>query len=285
MDFFTIAGTLWRHKRVSIPLILLTLFGAFYVLAIRPSTYHADADIFLTNPPASPTASQIAQDPGLAKVNNPLANLGSLTYIAEFLIDVVTAPAAQEELGQAGATGYQVVLDNASQNDVPPAIDIIGTGSNAQAAIQSAQLVAAAISRDLSQLQVNQHVQNQYMITAVEYVTPTSAIKSSSGKLETAIGVVAIGMIVLLVAVSMAQGREEQKNRRLRQERRSAYRGAEYREPADTTAELANGNSRMRYSEPRPPRRKGGDSYPSGPAPRQGTQPSGGGDNQWGHLG
>jgi hypothetical protein len=82
--------------------------------------------------------------------------------------------------------------------------------------------VATAISSELVQLQASQHVQNKSMITAVEYVTPSSATKSS-GNLETAAGVAAIGLIVLLVAVSMAQGLEEQKNRRSRQERRSDY--------------------------------------------------------------
>ena len=67
MDLFSIGGTLWRHKRVSIPVILLTLLGVVYVLAFQAATYQADAKVLLTNPPASPTAVQIAQDPALAK--------------------------------------------------------------------------------------------------------------------------------------------------------------------------------------------------------------------------
>jgi uncharacterized protein involved in exopolysaccharide biosynthesis len=47
MDFFSIFGTLWRHKWVSIPLVLLTLLGMGYVLALRPPTYQAKADILL----------------------------------------------------------------------------------------------------------------------------------------------------------------------------------------------------------------------------------------------
>ena len=33
MDLLAIEATLWRHKRVSIPLVLLTVFGVLYVLA------------------------------------------------------------------------------------------------------------------------------------------------------------------------------------------------------------------------------------------------------------
>jgi hypothetical protein len=104
--------------------------------------------------------------------------------------------------------------------------------------MRSAQLVAAAISSELVQLQASQNVQNKDMITAVEYVTPSSATKSS-GNLETAAGVGAIGLILLLVTVSLAQGRAEQKNRRARQERQSDYREGRHRDSADSEAEVA----------------------------------------------
>jgi hypothetical protein len=103
-------------------------------------------------------------------MNNPLAGLGSLTYVAEVLINSVTTQTAKDELTKAGASGYQVVLDNASESNVPPAIDVAATGRKPQAAMRSAQLVATAISSELVQLQASQHVQNKSMITAVEYV-------------------------------------------------------------------------------------------------------------------
>jgi uncharacterized membrane protein len=238
MDLFSIFGTLWRHKWVSIPVVLLTLAGMAYVLALRPPTYEAKADILLTNPPAAPTAFQISQDPSLAKMNNPLANLGSLTYVAEVLINTVTAPAAQAGLLQEGVKAYQVILDNASQSNVPPAIDVVATRRKPQAAMRSAQLVATAISSELVQLQASQNVQNKDMITAVEYVTPSSAAKST-GTVETTAGVAAIGLILLLVAVSIAQGRAEQKNRRARQEGQSDYREGRHRDSAYSEAEVA----------------------------------------------
>lgn len=281
MDLFSIGGTLWRHKRVSIPVILLTLLGVVYVLAFQAATYQADAKVLLTNPPASPTAVQIAQDPALAKTNNPFANLGNLTYVADTLIDEVSAPADKDTLTEAGASRYQVALADGDQTSIPPAIDITGTAANAQAAMQTAQLVATAISSDLNKLQVSQHVQSKYMINAVEYVTPASATKVS-GKLRVAAGVVAIGLIVLLVSVSIAQGREEQKNRRSRREKRSDYSEGRHRDPADSEAELPDGESRRPYGAPRPAMWMG-ESYPIGSARRPGMQPSGGGP--WGQSG
>ena len=76
MDLFAIGGTLWRHKRVSIPLILLTVLGMLYILAIKAPTYEAKASLLLTNSPAPPTAMQIAQDPSLARIRQPLRKPG-----------------------------------------------------------------------------------------------------------------------------------------------------------------------------------------------------------------
>jgi hypothetical protein len=257
MDLFSIGGSLWRHKKVSIPVILLTLLGVAYVLLVQSATYQADAKVLLTNPPAPPSAVQIVQDPALAKTDNPFANLGNLTYVADALIDEVNAPADRDTLTEAGASEYQVALDDADQTSIPPAIDIIGTAANAQAAMQSVRLVSAAMMHDLNQMQLSQDVQSKYMINAVEYVTPTSATKVSSGRLRVAVGVVAIGLIVLLVAVSMAQGRAEHK-RRSRREGRPAHRERVRREPPDRTSE---------------------------PARTPGMQPSDSGKTSWGQSG
>ena len=188
MNLFAIGESLWRHKRATIPVILLTVIGMFYAIAIRPPTYEASASILLTNPPAPPTAAQIAADPSLAHVNadNPFVDLGNLVFVADALIEVVTSPAAQQALVQAGASRqYQVALDVSAES--PPAIDVTGVASNAQAAIQSAQLVAKAVSQDLYRMQAGKHVDTKYMISSTEYVQPTSATTSSSGKLRTTI--------------------------------------------------------------------------------------------------
>ena len=284
MDLFAIGGTLWRHKRVSIPLVLLTVFGMLYVLAIKVPTYQAKANLLLVNPPAPPTAVQIAQDPSLARVNNPYANLGNLVYVADVLTEAVAAPAAKQALVQAGVSGYQIAVDDSDQTEIPPAIDVTGTGRSAQAAIQSAQLVASAISRELHQLQADQHVQSKFMITTVEYVTPTSATKSSSGKLQTAIGIAAIGLILLLVAVSAAQGLEERKNGRSRHGRQPAYHVDGRREPAGSPADVPYEESRVTYGESRVPYGESGaraaarmgESQSASPVRRPGMQPAGG---------
>jgi hypothetical protein len=223
MDLFSIGGSLWRHKIATIPVILLTILGMCYIMVVKPVTYESRAEILLTGPPVLPTSSQATADPGLAHVSayNPFASLGNLVQVADVLIEMVGAPAAQQALAQAGASPqYQVALDTSLQT--PPAIEVTGIAPNAAAAIQSAGLVAHLVSQDLYQIQARENVSRRYMISAIEYVKPTSATAALSGKLRTLIEVVALGFILLLVAVSASQALEQRKESRHRRSRSSS---------------------------------------------------------------
>lgn len=223
MDLFAIGGSLWRHKRATIPVILLTILAMCYVLAVKPLTYESRAEILLTSPPGVPTSSQITADPGLAHVNayNPFASLGDLVQVADVLIEMVGAPSAQQALVRAGASPqYQVALDTSLQT--PPVIDVTGVAPSASAAIQSAGLVASLVSHDLYQIQARENVSKRYMISAIEYIKPTSATTALSGKLRTLIEVIALGFVVLLVAVSASQALEQRKKSRHRRGRTSS---------------------------------------------------------------
>jgi capsular polysaccharide biosynthesis protein len=215
MDLFSIVGLIWRHKVATIPVILLTLIGLFYVLEVKPPTYQSTAKVLLSDPPGPPTAAQIAADPALGKINanNPYVNYGNLDLVADVVIDLVNAPVTQQTLVNEGANPkYTVALENAFDN--PPVIQVTGTASNGPEAIKSAQLVAQAISQSLYQMQANQHVNSRYMISSDEIVKPTTASASSSGKLRTLVGFVALGIILLLVVVSIAQSLENRRRGR-----------------------------------------------------------------------
>jgi hypothetical protein len=223
MDLFAIGGSLWRHKIATIPVILLTMLGMCYILVAKPLTYESRAEILLTSPAGLQTSSQATANPGPAHVSeyNPFASLGNLVQVADVLIEMVGAPAAQQALVRAGASPqYQVALDTSPQT--PPAIEVTGLAPNASAAIQSAGLVANLVSQDLYQIQARENVTRRYMISAIEYIKPTSATAALSGKLRTLIEVVALGFVVLLVAVSASQALEQRKKSRHRRSRSSS---------------------------------------------------------------
>jgi hypothetical protein len=233
MDLFAIGGSLWRHKRATIPVALLTILGMFYIMAVKPPTYESKAEILLTNPPGAPTSAQIAADPRLAHVStyNPFASLENLVQVADMLIEMAGSPTAQQALVHAGANPqYQVSLDTSLQT--PPAIEVTGVAPNAPAAIQSARLVANFVSQDLYQIQAQKNVDRRYMISSTEYIKPTSATTALSGRLRAQIEVVALGFILLLVAVSVSQVLEQRKNSRHRRGRNSSSLADEHSDPA-----------------------------------------------------
>jgi hypothetical protein len=171
--------------------------------------------VLLADPPGAPTPAQIAADPALGKINanNPYVNYGNLDLVADVVIDLVNAPATQQTLVNEGANPkYTVALENAFDN--PPVIQVTGTAPTGPEAIKSAQLVAQALSHSLYQMQANQHVNSHYMISADEIVNPGTASASSSGKLRTLVGFLALGIILLLVAVSIAQSLENRRRGR-----------------------------------------------------------------------
>jgi capsular polysaccharide biosynthesis protein len=261
MDLFTILGTIWRHKLVTIPIIMLTVLGLFYVLKVKPPTYQSTGSILLVNPPGPPTTQQIAANPSLGKIStaNPYVSYGNLNFVADVVINIVDSPSVQQSLVQAGADPrYAVALAVALGN--PPIIQVTGVASNGPEAIRTAQLVVSAVQQHLVQIQQNQNVNSHYMITGQEFAKPEIATKSVSGKLRTAISILALGLIVLLVAVSIMEALA--KRRRGRGRGRKSRRSAA-NEHDDYLAVNAD------YPESDP------DEYP-GPDPNGYPQPAGG---------
>jgi capsular polysaccharide biosynthesis protein len=212
MDLLSVIQSLWRHKFVTIPIVVFTALAALYVVKIKPPVYQASAGILLANPQGSATPSQIAADPRLKKANpyNTFTSYGDLTIVADTVIQLVTAPTAQQALTQSGVDPrYQMVLSTAVGN--PPIINITGVGSNPQEAIRSANLLVDATKTDLYNLQIQQGIDNFYTITAVEIEKPTQAQRSSSGKLRSLIAVLGIGLILLFIAVSVTDAVDKRK--------------------------------------------------------------------------
>lgn len=206
MDLFSIAGIFWRHKIVAIPVILFTLLGAFYIIHVKAPTYEATSSFLLSNPPGPPTAAQIAADPKLAKMNpnNPYVNYGNLSVAAAVMINLVTDPANQQALVQAGADPRYQIAPNTEFGIAAPIIQITGVGSTAEEAIRTADLVTAKSESVLNQMQVSQGVNSRYMIKPLQLTVPQQAQLSASGKLRTLIALLALGTLVLFVAISAA---------------------------------------------------------------------------------
>jgi Chain length determinant protein len=204
MDLISIFRAIWRHKLVTIPVVLLTCLGAFYVVAIKAPVYQASASFALVYPPAAPTAAQVAANPALGRVNtsNPLLGYSDASAVTEIVISLVGTASSQEALAKAGAgTQYQIAPSVASSEIV----DITGVGSSASAAVLSANLVSQAAEKALYQVQANQGVNPQYMIKSYQLSIPNQAAQKLSGKLRSLIAVLAVGLLLLFIAISIVE--------------------------------------------------------------------------------
>jgi capsular polysaccharide biosynthesis protein len=212
MDLISICKAIWRHKLAMLPVLLVTLAGMYYVLAIKPPVYQSTAEVLLVNPkiPNSSNSNSNADNPYAA---NPYANLGNLQEVADVVIDKVTSPAVSQGLINAGASPeYQVALS--ADVGSPPIVIITGVGSSPTSAINCATLVATAVQNELYTLQANSGVTTPNMINSIEYVKPETAKVTVSPKLRELIAVLAVGALLLLVVVSVADVLERRRRDR-----------------------------------------------------------------------
>jgi hypothetical protein len=207
MDIFTIAQTIWRHKLVTVPISLLIVVGATYVFMFAPTTYKAAGSVLIVNPPSAPTPAQIAADPSLktANTNNPYASTGYLPAVADVVINIVQGDHAQQQLLAAGMNPQSTIALGGNFVGPAPILQVTGVGKTPAEAIKSCGLLTKEAVDTLHDIQVAQNVNPFYLIKGITLVQPTSATTAVSGKLRSLIGVVAGGIIVMFIGISMAE--------------------------------------------------------------------------------
>ena len=207
MDLLVISRKIWRYRLVTLPVIALTLLGAFYVLAIKAPVYKVSSSYVLINPPPPPTADEVARNPALGRINsdNPYTRFSDQSVIVSLLSSSLSNDSARQGLSKAGADPRYTVAPDVGLGYSSLVVEVTGVGSTAQAAVHTAELVGAALTRELDRVQVSQGVDPRYMIKAQQVVPPDSPEQQVSSKLRPLVGLLAIGAIFLLLAVSAAE--------------------------------------------------------------------------------
>ena len=210
MNLLLIARKIWRYRLVTLPVIALTLLGLFYVMAVKAPEYKVSSSYILINPPPPPTADEIARNPTLGRINpnNPYTRFSDQTVIVSLLSSSLSSDTARQELVKAGADPRYTVSPDLQLGYSSSVVEITGMSSTAQGAVHTAELVGAALTRELDRIQVSQGVDPHYMITAQQVVPPDSPKLQISSRFRPLIGVLAIGAILLLLAVSAAEALE-----------------------------------------------------------------------------
>jgi hypothetical protein len=206
MDLLLIVNRIWRHKFITVPLILLTLASAAYVATIKKPVYKVSASYLLVNPPSAPTAQQIAADPKLAHVraDNPYTRFNNQPVMIDVLSRTVSTPTARHKLVTEGADPRYAVESATTFGFATPVLQITAAAASPEVAIRSATVVSRAALSELDRIQEKAHVDPPYRITAQQLEPPTWPLPQASGQVRSLVAVLAMGVIVLFSAISVA---------------------------------------------------------------------------------
>ena len=204
MDLISIVQAVWRHKFVTISVILFTCLLAFYFVVIKAPIYQASESFALVYPPAPPTATEIAANPKLGKINtaNPLLAYSDPSAVTQIVISLTSTSSSQEALAKVGAGTQWQITPSAGSAEI---LDVSGVGPTAQAAVLSANLVTKAAEHALYQIQANQGVNPMYMIKSYQLDVPNQAAQKLSSKLRPLVAVLGVGLLLLFIAISIAE--------------------------------------------------------------------------------
>jgi Chain length determinant protein len=206
MDLLSIVRKVWRYKLVTLPVVLLTLCGAVYVVAVKEPVYEASSSFILINPPAPPTPEDIARDPSLGRINsdNPYTRFSDQSVMIEVLASTMASESAQRALLEAGADPRYKVAPTSAFGYSSPIVKVTAQGPTPEVAVRSAKLVGKALTRELEGMQQAEGVDPHYRIEAQQVETPDRAQLKASGQLRMLVGVLVLGAVLLFVVVSVA---------------------------------------------------------------------------------
>ena len=205
VDLLAVARRFWRYKLLTLPVVVLTLVAAAYVVAVQPPVYQAQASFVLLNPPPPPTAEDIARDPSLGKLetDNPYTRSGDQSVIMQVLSSTIDGDAARRALVSAGADLRYTVMPAMEFGFATPTLQVTALGATPESAVRTAKIVSQAIARELDRMQEAQGVAKDYRIKPLAVRTADRAQLQASGKLRTLVGVLAFGAVLLFIVVSV----------------------------------------------------------------------------------
>ena len=183
MDLLLIVRKIWRHKLLTVPVILLTLAGAVYVVVVKEPLYEASTSYLLISPRPPPTAEEIARNPALAKVqaDNPYTRFTDQSVVVDVLERRLSTESARRTLMRAGADPRYTVGSGVEFGSAVPIMQITALAVTPEAAIESAKVVGGAAIAELDRMQKEHDVDPGYRITAMRVEDPDGARLKASG--------------------------------------------------------------------------------------------------------
>lgn len=216
MDLLSICRTMWKHKLVVLPVLLITFVSAAYFLVVAKPLYQTTADYVIAPPPTAATPAQIAADPSLKNANpaNLYARFYDQSIIADALEARMTSPSTQNALLKQGADPRNTTTLVQVNGTTEPGVEVTGTGSTAAEATRTGILLGDQVNQSLRSLQSAQGTNPFYMFTAIQVANSGPPQVKESSKLRSVLGVLGIGIVLLFLAVSIADAIDKKRAER-----------------------------------------------------------------------
>jgi hypothetical protein len=196
MDFWKTMGVLLRRWYVSVPILVVSLGLGGAVFLSVPTQYESTGTLVLTAPPSGGVTQVNPKDatgPG-----NPLLDFeGSLTITTQLLIQSLSSPTVQQQIGQQG--GVDTFQAGDGETGGPFVVIIADAPSKAQAQ-KTVSLALNFAKNELNQRQKDLDAPaSTYIVTQV-VVAPTPATTKIGGKVKAGGVALALGLVVSIAA-------------------------------------------------------------------------------------
>lgn len=205
MEPLSVIKTLWRHKVILIPVVLVTLLAAAYVFALGPRNYQSTATFALVNP-LLPTEQEISKDPSLGKLNsnNPYLRSSDNTLIAQVLTTRLSAQEVAEAL-ELRNLGTEYTVERAGSFGTGLLIQINAMGSSPDQAMHTVKVLGEFLVQELETMQEINGADKRFLFTALAVTSGEQATEQFSSRLRSVIMIGAGGVVLLFASVSAAQ--------------------------------------------------------------------------------
>jgi hypothetical protein len=203
MDVLSLLRLITRHWRVTAPAALLTLVGLVAVVKVSAPTYNATGSIVLLNPREAP---DLENDPAVEAQTevgqNPFTRYGDIAIMTDILTRIMNSDSKREELGPRGALDYDIVTSS-FQHD--PIFEVTGHGPDPATAMRSTEIVLDEAATVLSDVQVAQGADPDYLISSAHLEPPSTATATYGSTMRAAIAVLAVGGLGTLGLAVLAE--------------------------------------------------------------------------------
>lgn len=214
MDPVAVLKTLWRHRFVSLPIVLLTFAAAIYVFQYAPRSYESSTTYALINPDI-PTQQEVEKNPRLEALNkkNPYLRSSDPSLIVQVLLTRLNDSSTVEKLNDLGlSSDYTVSRGVGGVNGF--LIDIKGTAETQEKSFATTRALGEMLEKDLYDAQKINDADDTYLFTSIVVASPDKATEQFSSRLRSVIAIFLAGVVLMFGAVSIARSVSVSRNRR-----------------------------------------------------------------------